>query len=121
VAESSRERVARLFSGLVCDEVVEGYCKLLAAGRIPKEQAEEFLGASILGELIERGMAHPVPHTPTSPASFQAVPPELALVAIMTRLQATASGAHEQLVTCTNGWSRHKPERTPQARSSPAT
>jgi DNA-binding CsgD family transcriptional regulator len=101
VAESSRERVARLFSGLVRDEVVEGYCKLLAAGRIPKGQAEEFLGgASILGELIDRGMAHPVPHTPTSPASFQAVPPELALVAIMTRLQATASGAHEQLVTC---------------------
>jgi DNA-binding CsgD family transcriptional regulator len=101
VAEFDEEWVARLFAGLMPDVVIDAYCRLLAAGKIPKEQAEEFLGgAAIMAELTRRGLAHPVPHSPTSPPSFQAVPPELALVAVMTGLQATASRAHEQLVAC---------------------
>jgi DNA-binding CsgD family transcriptional regulator len=93
--------MARLFTGLAPDAVTRAYCELCAVGKIPKEEAQDFLGdSSILAERVERGMAHPVPHTPTSLASFLVVPPELALVAIMTRLQGAPAGAHEQLVTC---------------------
>jgi len=101
MTESDQERLARLFAELAPDAVVDAYCRLYIAGKIPKEQAEEFLGgAAIMSELISRGLAHPVPHSPTSPASFQAVSPDLALVAIMTGVQAVAAGAHERLVTC---------------------
>jgi hypothetical protein len=99
--ESEGERICRLFDGLVTDELIAAYSKLYTAGRIPKEQAADFLGgAGVVAELIALGMAHPVPHTPTAPASFQAVPPDLALLAIMTSLQARAAEDHELILTC---------------------
>lgn len=122
MAEPVQERLARLLAGLAPDEVVDAYCRLYIAGKIPKEEAGEFLGgAAIMSELVSRGLAHPVPHSPTSPASFQAVSPDLALVAIMTGVQATAAGAHERLVTCYAGWLRHKLERTAAPVGIPAT
>jgi hypothetical protein len=59
------------FGPLVPDEVKAAYAKLFEAGRIPKEEAAEFLGdPELLEELNKWGMAHTVrirrrlpPHT----------------------------------------------------------
>ena len=72
------------FAPLVPGEVVDAYVKLLVNGRIPKEMAAEFVGdAAIVEELGKWGMADFVPHTASSPPSFRAVPPHIALMAVL--------------------------------------
>jgi DNA-binding CsgD family transcriptional regulator len=97
--DEGRGAVARLFADLVPDDVITAYEKLHAASGVPKDQAETFLGgAALVRELTDRGMAHPVPHTPAVPASFQAAPPDLALLAILADQQARASHEHDLLL-----------------------
>jgi DNA-binding CsgD family transcriptional regulator len=72
------------FEPLVPGEVVEAYLKLLTNGRIPKEAAAEFIGdAALVEELGKWGMADFMPHTASSPPSFRAVPPHIALMAVL--------------------------------------
>jgi len=76
--------VAAFFTGLLPDELVGAYIKLLSADRIGKEEAAGFLGgAHIVQELCDRGLAHAIPHTPTAPATFQATPVALAVQAVL--------------------------------------
>jgi len=96
-----KRRGERPLDGLVPENVAAGHGKLYAAGGIPKDQAEEFLGGeAIVRELADRGLAHVVPHTPAAPASFQAVPPDLALMGLLAELQAKAADDHERIMTC---------------------
>jgi DNA-binding CsgD family transcriptional regulator len=86
---SERRAAAAWFTGLVPDEVASAYEKLRAAGKVPKDQAEAFLGgAAVVKDLCDRGMAHVIPHTPTTPASFQAASVVLALQAVLADRQA---------------------------------
>jgi hypothetical protein len=72
------------FAPLVPGEVVDAYVRLHVNGRIPKEMAAEFVGdAAIVEELGKWGMADFVPHTASSPPSFRAVPPHIALMAVL--------------------------------------
>jgi hypothetical protein len=76
--------VAALLTGLLPDDVIEAYIRLLSADRIRTEEAADFLGgAPIVQELCDRGMAHAIPHTPTAPATFQAAPVALAVQAVL--------------------------------------
>jgi DNA-binding CsgD family transcriptional regulator len=91
--------VGRLFTGLVPDDVIVGYKKLLAVGGVAKEEAEQFLGdAGLVDELSARGMAHALPHTPSAPATFQPASPELALLGVLADLQATLSRQQKTLL-----------------------
>jgi DNA-binding CsgD family transcriptional regulator len=91
--------IARLFAGLVPGDVIAGYEKLLAAGGVPRQEAEEFLGeASLVQELTARGMAHALPHTPSAPATFQPASPELALLGVLADLQSTLSRQQKTLL-----------------------
>lgn len=91
--------MAGWFAGLVPNHIAAAYEKLLAEGRVPKEHAADFLGGSdVVRELCDRGMAHAIPHTPSSPASFQAAPPALALQGVLAQLQAEAMKDQEMLL-----------------------
>jgi DNA-binding CsgD family transcriptional regulator len=98
---SAKRRGKRPLDGLVPGDIAAGHGKLYAAGGIPEEEAEEFLGgADVVRELADRGLAHVVPHTPTAPPSFHAVPPDLALMGLLAELQARATVDHELIMTC---------------------
>jgi DNA-binding CsgD family transcriptional regulator len=91
--------IARLFTGLVPDDVIAGYAKLLAVGGVAKEDAEQFLGrAGLVDELSAKGMAHAFPPTPSSPATFQPASPELALLGALADLQAMVSRQQRALL-----------------------
>lgn len=99
--DNGKRRGKRLLDGLLPEDVTDGYGKLCTAGGVPQDQAEEFLGGeTIVRELTARGLAHVVPHTPTGPASFQAVPPDLALMGLLAEFQASAAADHELIMTC---------------------
>jgi DNA-binding NarL/FixJ family response regulator len=86
------------FGPLVPDEVKAAYAKLFEAGRIPKEEAAEFLGdPELLEELNKWGMAHTVPHTASSPASYRAVSPHLSLMAVLGIWQARIAHEHQMV------------------------
>jgi hypothetical protein len=84
------------FAGLVPDEVISAYTKLAAAGRLPKEEAADFLGdPQLVEELGKWGMAHIVPHTASSPPSYRAVSPDLALMGVLGVWQAKLAHQHK--------------------------
>jgi DNA-binding CsgD family transcriptional regulator len=87
---------AEHFEGLVPDEVIAAYTKLVATGRLPKEEAADFLGdAQLVDELGKWGMAHVVPHTASSPPSYRAVSPDLALMGVLGVWQAKLAHQHK--------------------------
>jgi DNA-binding CsgD family transcriptional regulator len=91
--------IARLFAGLVPGDVITGYERLLAAGGVALQDAEQFLGeASLVQELSARGMAHALPHTPSAPATFQPASPELALLGVLADLQSALSRQQKVLL-----------------------
>jgi hypothetical protein len=88
-----------LFGGLVPDDVLTSYERLLSEGGCPKEHAEAFVGgAALVRELIDRGMAHVRPHTPSEPAHFRPAPPDLALQGVLIGLQTRLLSGQEQLL-----------------------
>lgn len=98
MAENAAEAAGRRLTGLVPERLIAAYVKLLAVGGIPKEQAEDFLGADVVRELCDRGLARTVPHTPDSPATFQATSPDLALLGVLADLQAQLSSSQQLLL-----------------------
>ncbi len=93
MADEARWGVGRFFVDVVPDEFIAAYEKLHAAGGVPKDEAAEFLGSpDLVKELVDRGMARIVPHTPRAPASLQVVAPGLALLALIHRRQIDAAG-----------------------------
>lgn len=81
--------ISHYFDGLVPDQVIAAYVKLAAVGGVPKEQAAQFLGdPDLVDALTERGMAHALPHKPTTPPTFGAASPDLALHGVLAHFQA---------------------------------
>ncbi|MGE5288468.1 MAG: LuxR C-terminal-related transcriptional regulator [Micromonosporaceae bacterium] len=104
VTAGERGSIHNLFDGLVPDEVLASYERLLAEGGCPKEHADTFVGgAATARELIGRGMAHVHPHTPAEPAMFRPAPPDLALQGVLIGLQTRLLDGQEQLL---NGYRR---------------
>jgi len=90
---------AEVLAEFVPDERIAAYEKLRAHGAVPKEQAEQFLGSAQLAqELTDTGLAYVIPHTATSPATFQAAPLDLALMGALADLQARVSREQKLLV-----------------------
>ena len=98
-AGAVRESIQGLFEGLVPAEVVEAYDRLLATGGCARDEAESLLGdADLIRALTERGMAHVLPHSPTSPAWLRPASPDLALQGVLAGHQHRLARDHELLL-----------------------
>jgi hypothetical protein len=81
-----------LLSDALPGEIFAAYVKLRDAGAVPKTEAESFLGGpEMVRELIDRGLAHAVPHTPTAPATIEPTPPDLAFLVVFAQLKDAAT------------------------------
>ena len=77
-----------LLAGLVPDELLDAYTRLLEHDGCAASEAAEFVGGEELAQqLLERGMAHTRPHSVTGPARFEPARPDLALSGILAGLQ----------------------------------
>ena len=93
------EGVQDLFDGLIPDEVMHAYDRLLAAGGCAKDEAESVLGdAGLVVALTERGMAHIQPHSPAHPAWLRPASPDLALQGVLAGHQHRLASDHELLL-----------------------
>ncbi len=73
-----------MFDGLVPQEVIDAYDRLLATDGCAKDQAEDLVGdAGLVRALTKRGMAHIQPHSPADPAWLRPAPPDLALQGVL--------------------------------------
>jgi Bacterial regulatory proteins, luxR family len=112
--------ISQLFAGLVPDDVVAGYLKLLDAGGVPKDCTADFLGDEHLAEeLSVRGMAHVLPHTPSAPATFQAASPEMALPAVLADFCDVVSGQNRRLLDGFRGLAEERSRTTRIAERAP--
>jgi DNA-binding CsgD family transcriptional regulator len=97
--DSVRNDAEQLLSGVLPRQQLETYLKLLAIGAVPKAEADSFLGGSeMVRDLIDHGLAHPAPHTPSTPATIQATVPELAVFAVLANLKDAAMRDHQMLM-----------------------
>jgi DNA-binding CsgD family transcriptional regulator len=95
VTEGGRDRMRALFEGLLPEDVLAAYDRLLARDGCPKDEADGFVGGHRLVQaLTDRGMAHVLPHSPADPAWLQPASPDLALQGVLVELQAKA--LHDQ-------------------------
>jgi hypothetical protein len=95
----NRSSVERIIGAFLPDRLVGPYVRLHAAGLVPKHEAEEFVGGpEIIKELTDRGLAHHAPHMPEVPASFRAVPLDVAMMAIVADVKEEATRGHERLI-----------------------
>ncbi|WP_329260851.1 LuxR C-terminal-related transcriptional regulator [Actinoallomurus sp. NBC_01490] len=86
--------VQRLFEGLVRDDVLAVFEKLVAADGCPASEAEQFVGGpEMLQELLDCGMAHVGSDSP-NPPHFVPAPPEMALQGVLRKRQ------HQLLADC---------------------
>ena len=84
--------IEALFAKALSGEIFAAYVKLLGARAVPKTESESFLGGpETVRELIDLGLAHPVPHTPTAPATLEPTPPELAFLVVFAQLRDAAT------------------------------
>jgi DNA-binding CsgD family transcriptional regulator len=98
-ASAERPAIRQLFHGLVPEDVIIAYDRLLAHDGCPKDQAEAFIGdGRLVRALTERGMAHFQPHSPTDPAQLQPAEPGLALQGVLVDLQARLAREQELLL-----------------------
>jgi DNA-binding CsgD family transcriptional regulator len=100
MAESSKRRGKHKLHGLVQDSLAEAHTELTASGGIPKDQAGELLGADVVRQLTDLGLAHVVPHTADGPATFQAVRTDLALTGLLARFHTQVAQDTEQILLC---------------------
>lgn len=86
----------KLLGGLIPDELLDAYARLLAQDGCPESEAAEFTGSAEIAErLLAWGMAHSRPHSVTGPAWFEPARPDLALSGVLAGLQAQlAEGQH---------------------------
>lgn len=90
----------RLLDGVVAQELLAVYTKLLAADGCPLDEAASLLGGSDPVEaLTSRGMAHVRPDGPVSQPRLVPAPPDLALQGVLTELGRRLMVEQEQLLT----------------------
>ena len=78
----------KLLAGLIPDELLDAYTRLLDKDGCPTSKAAEFVGGEeLVQQLLDRGMAHTRPHSVTGPARLEPARPDLALSGILAGLQ----------------------------------
>lgn len=101
MSEEKKERFDDPLDGLISDGLNGPYRKMREAGRVPKDEAADFLGdARTLEELTGRGLVHLMPHSPAGVPVYQAAPLDVAYAAILTTLLGEVSDKHEQIMDC---------------------
>ena len=119
VTEGVRDRMRALFEGLLPEDVLAAYDRLLARDGCPKDEADGFVGGHRLVQaLTDRGMAHVLPHSPADPAWLQPASPDLALQGVLAGLQANALHDQSGSWTPTGGSPTPKPSRAKARRAS---
>jgi DNA-binding CsgD family transcriptional regulator len=89
----------RLLAGIVPDELLDSYCRLLAQGECPPEEAPELLGGHERMEaLTDLGMAHVRSSGPALPRRLVPVPPDLALQGALASLARRLVADQERLL-----------------------
>jgi DNA-binding CsgD family transcriptional regulator len=79
-----RGEIRGLFDGLVPEEVIDAYDRLLAGNGCAKDEADALVGgAGLVAALTRSGMAHVQPHTPADPAWLRPASPDLALQGVL--------------------------------------
>ncbi|MEO3827351.1 LuxR C-terminal-related transcriptional regulator [Actinomadura sp. B10D3] len=79
--------MGRLLQGVVPDELLAAYTRLLDEDGCPHDEAAAFLGSPEAVEaLTQRGMAHVRPDVPATPPRLVPAPPDLALLGALTDL-----------------------------------
>lgn len=83
------DALKKLLAGLISDELLDAYTRLLDADGCPASEAAEFVGnQELVDQLLARGMAHTRPHSVTGPAKLEPARPDLALSGVLAGLQA---------------------------------
>ena len=79
-----RGGIRGLFEGLVPQEVIDAYGRLLAHDGCAKDQIKVLVGSTELVQaLTDSGMAHIQPHSPANPAWLRPASPDLALQGVL--------------------------------------
>ena len=90
----------RLLEGVIPDELLAVYIKLLAEDGCPQPEAVSFLGGPEAVEaLTRRGMAHIRPDGPAAPPKLVPAPPDLALQGVLAELGRRLVTDQERLLT----------------------
>lgn len=99
--ESYAEQAARrLLEGVVPDDLLASYTRLLAEEGCPQKDASDLLGGSGSVEaLTGSGMAHFRPDGPASPPRLVPAPPDLALQGVLAELARRLVVEQERLLT----------------------
>ncbi|WP_157996007.1 helix-turn-helix transcriptional regulator [Thermomonospora amylolytica] len=94
------EDARRLLEGVVPDELLAAYLKLLAEDGCPQAEAGALLGdAEAVEALTCRGMAHVRPGGPVAPPRLVPAPPDLALQGVLAELGRRLACEQERLLT----------------------
>jgi DNA-binding CsgD family transcriptional regulator len=99
VGEQDAGLALKLLDGVVEEEVLAAYLKLLKASGCPGEEAETFLGSSaLIRTLVAWGMAHLNPADTANPPRLMPAPPHLALEAALGELYGGWRDHHHRLM-----------------------
>jgi DNA-binding CsgD family transcriptional regulator len=100
VGEQDSEVALKLLDGVVEEEFLTAYLKLLAADGCAGEDAEELLGTSeLVRALTSRGMAYLSPADPANPLRLIPAPAYVALQAALAELGGSLRDHHNRLLT----------------------
>ncbi|WP_157431462.1 helix-turn-helix transcriptional regulator [Actinomadura hibisca] len=117
-AEAKIEETARrLLEGVVPDELLKSYARLLAEDGCPHEDAPDLLGGpEPIEALTACGMAHVRPDGPAMPPRLIPAPPDLALQGVLSEMARHLIADQERLLT---GYRRlSEASRTPPSATS---
>ncbi len=95
----NEESAGRLLQGVVPDDLLTAYNRLLDEDGCPHDEAADFFGSEETVEaLTERGMAHVRPDVPAAPPRLVPAPPDLALLGALTDLGRQLAVQHDRLL-----------------------
>lgn len=99
VSSEVEQKATRLLKGVVADELLASYTRLLAQGACPREEAPDLLGGIGQVEALTRsGMAHVSSSGPALPQRLVPVPPDLALQGTLAELTRRLVADQERLL-----------------------
>jgi len=100
VSVQDEEAARRLLEGVVSDELLAVYTKLLAEDGCPHDEAPAMLGSlDAVEALTSCGMAHVRPGGPAAPPRLVPAPPDLALQGVLADLGRRLLAEQERLLT----------------------
>ncbi|MFG2006838.1 LuxR C-terminal-related transcriptional regulator [Spirillospora sp. NPDC048911] len=97
---TTEQTARRLLEGIVPDELLSSYTRLLAEDGCGAGEAAQFLEApEAVEELLSRGMAHVRPDIPGLPPRLVPAPPDLALQGVLAEMARRLVTDQERLLT----------------------